>query len=142
MNSTIRTYSELIKLPTFEERLNYLRTRSSLGIETFGSNRYLNQEFYRSREWQQIRNHVIARDDCCDLGIKGRELYHGVTVHHIIPITIEDIERGSSFLLNPEYLITCGSETHKLIHYMTEDYQEIGFVERKPFDTVPWRKAQ
>lgn len=137
----IRTYSELITIPTFEERYEYLRLGGIVGEETFGFDRYLNQEFYqRSQEWKRIRDFVIVRDQGCDLGIEGREIRGKILVHHMNPITKEDILKQSKFLLDPEYLICTLKSTHDAIHYGDENLLMTGPVVRKPNDTCPWRK--
>lgn len=137
----IRTYSKLITLPTFEERFEYLRLDGVVGEETFGFDRYLNQEFYqRSQEWKRIRDFVIIRDQGCDLGIEGREIYGKILVHHMNPISKEDILNRSDFLLNPEYLICTLKSTHDAIHYGDENLLMKGPVVRRANDTCPWRK--
>ena len=140
MSMNIRTYSELKALPTFEERYNYLRLSGSVGKDTFGFDRYLNQIFYRSDRWKAVRNEVIIRDNGCDLGMPDREIYGKVIIHHMNPITIEDIERDSDFLLNPEFLIATTHDTHNAIHYGDSSGLIMLPVERKPFDTCPWRQ--
>lgn len=135
----IRTYSELITLPTFEERYKYLRIGGKVGEDTFGFDRYLNQIFYKSDEWQNVRDEVIVRDCGCDLGIKGREIYDRILVHHMNPIRLEDIAKRSDFLLNPEYLICTIKATHDAIHYGDESKLFIGLTERKANDTCPWK---
>lgn len=137
----IKTYSELITLPTFEERYRYLKLDGIVGEETFGFDRYLNQEFYqRSQEWKRIRDYVIIRDNGCDLGIDDREIMGKILVHHMNPITKEDILHQSDFLLNPEYLICTMKSTHDAIHYGDERLLIIAPVERRPNDTCPWRQ--
>lgn len=136
----IRTYSELITFPTFEERYEYLKLNGIIGDETFGFDRYLNQEFYqRSQEWKRIRDFVIIRDQGCDLGIEGREIHGKILVHHMNPITKDDILKRSNFLLDPEYLICTLKSTHDAIHYGDEHLLMKGPIERKPNDTCPWR---
>lgn len=139
MTMIIRTYSELITLPTFEERFEYLRLGGKVGEATFGFDRYLNQIFYNSDEWRSIRDYVIMRDAACDLGIPGREIYSRVLIHHMNPITKEDILRRSKFLLEPEYLITTIKNTHDAIHYGDASILVKPLVERTPNDTCPWR---
>lgn len=139
MTMIIRTYSELITLPTFEERFEYLRLGGKVGEATFGFDRYLNQIFYNSDEWRSIRDYVITRDAACDLGIPGREIYSRVLIHHMNPITKEDILRRSKFLLDPEYLITTIKNTHDAIHYGDASILVKPLVERTPNDTCPWR---
>lgn len=135
----IRTYSELSKLPTFEERYAYLKLDGTVGAETFGSKRYLNQIFYRSKEWAAARDAVIIRDKGCDLGVEGREIYGKVTIHHMNPITQEDIEMGSDALLNPENLICATHATHNAIHYGDEGQLARNPIERRPNDMCPWK---
>ena len=136
----IRTYSELIKLPTFEERYQYLRLGGVVGEETFGFDRYINQLFYQSDEWKSIRDHVIIRDNGCDLGIEGREIYKRVLIHHMNPISKDDILTRSEFLLNPEYLIVTCKNTHDAIHYGDENLLIKAPIERTRNDTCPWRR--
>lgn len=137
--SNIKTYSELITLPTFEERYRYLRLGGQVGVETFGFDRYLNQIFYRSAEWRAIRDEVIIRDGGCDLGMPDREIFGQILVHHMNPIRQEDILRRSKFLLDPEYLICTIKNTHDAIHYGDEDLLFTMPVERTKNDTCPWR---
>ena len=137
---TIRTYSELITLPTFEERYRYLRLGGKVGEDTFGFDRYLNQIFYRSKEWKDVRDEVIIRDLGCDLGIEGREIFGKILIHHMNPIRIDDIVKRSDFLLNPEYLICTIKSTHDAIHYGDESKLLIRFTERSANDTCPWKK--
>ena len=136
----IKTYSELITLPTFEERYQYLRIGGRVGEETFGFDRYLNQIFYKSKEWLSIRDQVIARDNGCDLGIPGREIHRRILIHHMNPITVEDILNRSDFLLNPEYLICTVKNTHDAIHYGDENLLNKDPIERTKNDTCPWRR--
>lgn len=136
---SIRTYSELIKLPTFEERFRYLSLEGIVGASTFGFDRYLNQVFYRSQRWKKIRDHVILRDNGCDLAMEGYEIYDRILVHHMNPITIEDIERESEYLIDPEFLISTVHNTHNAIHYGDESLLPILPVERRPNDTCPWK---
>lgn len=137
----IRTYTELIQFPTFLERYRYLRLGGQIGRETFGADRWINQDFYLSREWKDIRQEVIARDlgDLAipDQGFGSRETIY---VHHMNPITIDDIRNHSEFLLDPEYLIACSYDTHSAIHYGDESFLHlVEFVRRTPNDTCPWR---
>ena len=136
----IRTYSELITLPTFEERYAYLQLNGEVGKETFGFDRYLNQTFYKTKEWLAIRNHVIIRDHGCDLGIEDREIHGRILIHHMNPITREDILRRSDFLLNPEYLISTVKSTHDAIHYGDESLLCTSPIERSRNDTCPWKR--
>ena len=136
----IRTYSELITLPTFEERYQYLRLDGQVGVETFGFDRYLNQTFYRTdREWLSVRDYVIIRDNGCDLGMPDRDIHSRIIVHHMNPITKEDILRRTKYLLDPEYLICTIKRTHDAIHYGDENLLMQGPIERAKFDTCPWR---
>ena len=133
-----KSYSELRTLQTFEERYEYLRIGGQVGVTTFGFERYLNQVFYRSREWRYARDKAIARDNGCDLGIIGREIYEIVYVHHINPITIEDIERGSPLLFDLNNLITTIYTTHQAIHYGDKSLLRILPPERRKGDTTLW----
>lgn len=135
----IRTYSELITLSTFEERFNYLKLSGNVGKETFGFDRYLNQKFYKLPEWLSVRDYVIVRDNGCDLGIDGREIYGRIIVHHINPITKEDILTKSKFLFDPENLISTMDSTHNAIHYSDENLLLAAPIERRRNDTCPWR---
>ena len=137
---SIRTYSELITLPTFEERYQYLRLNGRVGEETFGFDRWLNQKFYKDPEWLRIRDEVIIRDNGCDLAIPGREIYSRILIHHMNPITKDDILQRSKYLLDTEYLICTIKNTHDAIHYGDENLLVKGPVERKPNDTCPWRR--
>ena len=158
MNSRIRTYTELSKLKTFKERFEYLKLDGQVGVDTFGFDRILNQIFYRSDAWKRVRRDVIVRDKACDLGIEGYEicpadirerypdkassLLRKIIVHHMNPISEKDIYKRSDDILNPEYLITVSLLTHNAIHYGSEDilYKYAEPVERKPNDTIQWRK--
>lgn len=138
---SIKTYSELITLPTFEERYRYLRLSGSVGKETFGFDRYLNQLFYqRSKLWKRIRDEVIIRDNGCDLGIDGRDVYGRIIIHHMNPITMDDLINESDFLTNPEFLICTSHATHMAIHYGDEKHLMTGPIERTKNDTCPWRR--
>lgn len=136
---SIKTYSELSKLITFEKRYNYLRLNGLVGKETFGFDRYLNQVFYRSSKWRSIRDFVIVRDNGCDLGIEGREIHGRIIIHHMNPITIQDITQQTEFLLDPEFLISTAHETHNAIHYGDTNLLIQKPVERKRNDTCPWK---
>lgn len=136
---SIKTYSELSKLITFEKRYNYLRLNGLVGKETFGFDRYLNQVFYRSSKWRSIRDFVIVRDNGCDLGIEGREIHGRIIIHHMNPITIQDINQQTEFLLDPEFLISTSHETHNAIHYGDTNLLIRELFERKRNDTCPWR---
>ena len=137
----IRTYEELSKLKTFEERYEYLKLDGSVGEETFGYDRYLNQQFYKyDPDWKKIRDEVIFRDNGCDLGIEGREINGLILVHHMNPITKDDILNRSEYLLNPNYLITTIKSTHDAIHYGSSDLLMKDPIVRSKNDTCPWRK--
>lgn len=137
---SIRTYSELITLPTFEERYKYLRLNGRVGEETFGFDRWLNQKFYKDPEWLRVRDKVIIRDNGCDLAMSGHEIYSRILIHHMNPITKEDILQRSRFLLDPEFLICTIKNTHDAIHYGDEGLLIKGPVERKRNDTCPWKR--
>lgn len=139
MNTSIRTYSEMIALPTFEERYNYLRIGGRVGEDTFGFDRWLNQQFYHDPEWLAARDYVIVRDNGCDLGMPDREIRSKILVHHMNPITKEDILRRTKFLLDPEYLICTMKSTHDAIHYGDESKLVRAPIERSRFDTCPWK---
>ena len=135
----IRTYSELITIPTFEERFKYLQLNGAVGEETFGFDRYINQTFYKSREWKRLRDEIIIRDNGCDLGVEGYEIYGRIIIHHMNPISIEDIQSISDFVLNPEYLIATTHNTHNAIHYGDESLLITTPLVRSKNDTCPWR---
>ena len=135
----IRTYSELIQLPTFEERFNYLKLHGDVGRETFGFDRYLNQRFYKSKEWNQVRDRVIVRDFGCDLACEDIPISGQIIVHHMNPFTIEELETNPSILLDPEFLICVSLDTHNAIHYGDSSILKKNvLVERKPNDTKLW----
>ena len=136
----IRRYSELIRLPTFEERFDYLKLDGSVGLDNFGFDRYLNQDFYRSREWKNARRFVISRDYGCDLGIEDRPIIGAIYVHHMNPLTKEDILDSTDFLLDPEYLICVSRTTHEAITYGSGKLLPKGPAIRKPNDTAPWKR--
>ena len=139
---SIRTYSELIKLPTFEERYRYLRIGGRVGVETFGYDRWLNQNFYRKDdEWLAVRDFVIVRDNGCDLAMPDREILDRILVHHMNPITKDDILRRTKWLLDPEYLICTIKGTHDAIHYGDENLLTTSPVVRTKNDTCPWRRG-
>ena len=137
----LKTYSELSKLNTFEERFEYLRLNGQVGKDTFGFDRIFNQIFYRSIEWKRVRDRVILRDNGCDLGIPGHEIYgQRILIHHMNPISLEDLERRSEILMNPEYLITTIHNTHNAIHYGDENLLIKLPRERTKNDTCPWKR--
>ena len=135
----IRCYSDLIQLRTFEERYCYLKLHGRVGEDTFGYDRYINQLLYRSGRWQKIRAKVIIRDNGCDLGVEGYELDNYIFVHHMNPLTLEDIEEETDYVFNPEYLICCSSKTHKAIHFGDAELLPRGPIVRRPNDTCPWK---
>lgn len=135
----IKTYEELVKLKTFEERFNYLKLSGTVGLQTFGYDRYLNQQFYRSAEWKRIRDQVIVRDNGCDLGVEGHTIFKRLLIHHMNPVTIDDVVSRSKFLLDPDYLICVSELTHNAIHYSDESLLPSAPIERLPNDTCPWR---
>lgn len=133
-------YKDLIALPTFEERFKYLEIGGHIGIDTFGFNRYLNQNLYHSPQWMQLRDQIILRDNGMDLGVDGYPINGKIMIHHINPITIEDVLDNNPDIFNPEYLICCSHQTHNAIHYGDEAYlSRFQIVERRPNDTTPWR---
>ena len=137
---SIRTYSQLIRLPTFEDRFEYLKLKGSVGKDTFGHDRYLNQIFYSSMEWRRLRDEIIIRDNGCDLGIEGRQIGGKVYIHHLHPLDVNDILTHSEYLVNPEYLICVSFETHNAIHYGDINLLPRDPIERKRNDTCPWRR--
>lgn len=137
--SNIKTYSELITIPSFIERYRYLRIGGRVGIETFGHDRYLNQILYKTGEWKRFRRDIIVRDKACDLACEDYELYDKILVHHIDPITVEDVLRRDPKIFDPENVISTSLNTHNAIHYGNEDLLFTGLVERRPHDTCPWR---
>lgn len=135
----IRTYSELIQYSTFEDRFDYLSLKGQVGEETYGFDRWMNQQFYRSSEWKQVRNLVIVRDSGCDLGILGREIGERIIIHHMNPIMINDIKDSSKYLLDPEYLICVSNNTHQAIHYGDKSLLITEPIIRSRHDTCPWK---
>lgn len=136
---TVKTYSELILLPTFIERYNYLDISGKVGETTFGGKRYLNQILYKTDKWESIRNKIIIRDNGCDLGIFDREIFYRVTIHHIEPITIEDVLSNNPKVWDPENLITTSDITHKAIHYGNDTLLAKEPIIRHEYDTCPWK---
>lgn len=137
----MKRYSELMQLQTFEERFDYLKLNGKVAEDTFAFDRYFNQKFYRSAEWRRVRNGVITRDNGCDLGVEGYDIRkQRAIVHHLNPVTLKDIQEGSSSLFDPENLITVTHNTHNAIHYGDKDLLCLGVVERKPNDTCPWKQ--
>lgn len=136
---SIRTYSELITIPTFEERFEYLQLKGSVGKDTFGYDRYLNQVLYRSPEWKRLRNQIIIRDDGCDLACDGYDIYGKVLIHHMNPITVEDVLARSRKVFDPDNLVCVSHNTHNAIHYGDVDLLVTGPIIRTKNDTCPWR---
>lgn len=134
----IRRYSELRRLETFEERFRYLKLQGSVGAETFGFDRYLSQQFYRSREWRQLRSVVITRDYGCDLGVEGYDIHTNLLIHHMNPLLPDDVIHGNPDMLNPEFLITTSLQTHNAIHYGDEALLPRVIIERRRGDTKLW----
>lgn len=135
-----RTYTELLRLQTFDERFKYLMLKGRVGIETFGYDRYLNQALYRSPDWKRVRDQIIIRDNGCDLGLEDYPISGNVLIHHMNPITIDDVLNSDSDIFNPEYLICVSHKTHNALHYGYEEYPDsLKLTERKPNDTIPWR---
>ena len=139
--NNFRTYTELISFPTFEERFEYLKQSGKVCEDTFAFDRYLNQIFYNSPEWKRVRRNVIVRDNGCDLAMEGREIREKILIHHMNPITKEDILERKDVLLNPEYLITTVKNTHDAIHYGDINLLVTAPIERKKNDTCPWRNS-
>lgn len=133
-----RSYRELRRIETFEDRFAYLDLGGQVGETTFGSDRWFNQRFYRSREWKHVRDIVIIRDGACDLGVPGYEIHGRIMIHHMNPIAMEDLAHGSAFALDPEYLITTTHRTHNAIHYGSDSLLPKPVVERKAGDTKLW----
>jgi hypothetical protein len=134
----IRSYREMRRLETFEERFKYLSLQGRVGFETFGSDRYLNQGFYTSREWRQLRQKVILRDNACDLGVDGYELHERIIIHHMNPVTKDEIIHGDQDLMNPDFLISVSHKTHNAIHYGDKSQLPRVLVARSPGDTRLW----
>lgn len=136
----IRTYTELVTLNSFADRYRYLQLFGSVGEETFGFDRFINQNFYKSQEWKSIRDFVIVRDNGCDLGVDGYEIHGNIYIHHMNPIMLKDIIHQSEFLLDPEYLISTTFNTHNAIHYGDENSIVKDPIVRSKNDTCPWRQ--
>jgi hypothetical protein len=140
MSTIIKTYSELILLPTFIERFRYLKLNGSVGMDTFGHDRYLNQILYHSEEWKRFRREVIIRDNGCDLGCEDYEIHGKILVHHINPITIEDVLRRDPCIFDFENAISTSHNTHNAVHYGDESLLVTEPIVRTPYDTCPWRR--
>lgn len=134
----VRSYQELRRLGTFEERFHYLSLKGQVGVATFGFDRHINQIFYRSQEWRRVRSFVINRDEGCDLGILGYEIHSNLLIHHMNPMTVDDIRHGNDAILDPNYLITTTTRTHNAIHFGDERQLPRPFVERRRGDTKLW----
>ena len=134
----IKRYSELCRYSSFEDRFEYLRLHGAVGVSTFGFDRYINQRFYRSREWKSARDFVIVRDEGCDLGIPGYEIHSKILIHHINPINVDDIVHGEEWIFDPEYLITTTHDTHNAIHYSDPSLLPKIVVSRESGDTKLW----
>lgn len=134
----IRTFSELVHIPTFEERFDYLQLRGQVGSSTFGFDRWMNQLFYRSRDWKLVRQHVIARDFGCDLAMEGYEIHDRIYIHHMNPMEADDLVHGNQDVLDPEFLISTTHRTHNAIHYGDRSLLPRKLVERRPGDTALW----
>lgn len=138
-----KTYSELMQIPNFIDRIRYLKLSGKVSENTFGFQRYLNQQFYKSQQWKELRNFVILRDNGCDLAMPGYELNRDILIHHLNPIEIDDIRFQTDKLLNPENLVCVSHITHNIIHYGDEGYiDDLGYTERSSNDTCPWRKQK
>ena len=138
----ILTYSELISIPSFEERFKYCQLKGQVGIDTFGFDRYLNQNLYRSPQWRSLRNQIIIRDNGCDLAHLDHPVNKRILIHHLNPITEQDVLNESSVLFDPENLICVSHMTHNAIHYGSEDLLPKGEITRLPNDTCPWRQKE
>lgn len=137
---SLRTYSELVKINSFEERYRYLKLNGAVGEDTFGFDRYINQVFYHSPEWKRLRREIILRDNSCDLAFDGYEIFGKIYVHHMNPVTLRDIAQRKDELLNPEYLVCVSHETHNAIHYGDDSrILTVDPIVRSPHDTSPWR---
>ena len=136
----IKTIDELFRLKTFDERFKYLEIGGRIGIESFGYDRYLNQQLYKSPMWRKVRDQIILRDDGNDLGVEGYPIKGQIMIHHINPISVDDVLDGNPDIFNPDYLICCSLKTHNAIHYGNEEYlSSLKYIERRPNDTIPWR---
>lgn len=134
-----RSYRELIQIPTFEDRFEYLKLSGQVGEATFGFDRYLNQRFYQSKEWRQLRNKVIARDNACDMAFPDYDIPGLILIHHINPISVEDIEKSSDALFDMDNVVCVSYDVHNAIHFGDASLIPKPLVERKPNDTIPWR---
>lgn len=137
---TSKTYSELIAIPTYEDRFRYLQLQGAVGKDTFGYDRYLNQVLYNSQEWKRFRNEIIIRDNGCDLAFEGYDIHGRILVHHINPITVDDVVNRNPLVFDPENVICVTHNTHNAIHYGDESLLIIAPIERTRHDTCPWKK--
>lgn len=137
----LRSYSELIAIPTYKERFEYLKLNGVVGRETFGYDRYLNQVLYNSEEWKRFRRKIIERDEALDLGCQGFDIFDRATIHHINPITVDDVINRSFNVFDPDNVITTAYMTHKAIHYGDETLLVDAPIIRTPYDTCPWKKG-
>lgn len=135
----IRTYSELLSFQTFMDRYNYLKLSGRVGIETFGFDRYLNQVLYRSRRWRELRPKIITRDNACDMAMENYDIYDRIIIHHMNPISLEDIEDENDDVFNPEFLVCVSSNTHNAIHFGDEKKLPKPIIQRRPNDMCPWK---
>ena len=133
-----RSYTELRRIENFEDRYHYLALKESVGKSTFGFDRYINQKFYTSKQWRDLRHNIIARDNGCDLGVDGYEIHNRLIIHHMNPMSFDDISRGDSNILDPRFLITTTLRTHNAIHFGDERLLPKVFVERSANDTNLW----
>jgi len=136
--STFRSYSEMMQFATFEERFDFLSIKARIGEETFGFERWMNQTFYRSREWRDLRHEIIVRDNGCDLGVEGFEIHDRIIIHHIVPMTVEHLENNDPLCVDPENLISTTHNTHNAIHWGDRSLLRVAPPERRPGDTQLW----
>lgn len=139
MGEQTRRYSDLIKINDYLQRFQYLKLGGAVGAETFGFERYLNQQFYRTEAWKKVRDFVIIRDSGCDMAFPGREIHSKILIHHINPITPKDIVERQDWILDPEYLVCVSKQTHDAIHYGDESLLILDPIVRRKNDTCPWR---
>lgn len=138
---SVKRYSEMVSLPTYEERFKYAKLEGQVGADTFGFDRYLNQQFYRSKEWKNLRDKIIVRDGACDLGVPGREIKGKIYIHHLNPLSKDDISESTERLFDPDNLVCVSQDTHNAIHYGDESYLDRNkLIDRTPGDTCPWKK--
>jgi len=140
MMTKIRTYHELSRFDSFEDRYDYLKLKGKVGQKTFGFDRWINQRFYKSSEWIQAKNYVITRDLGCDLGIPGYEIYSGLMIHHMNPMSLDDVKHGHEWITDPNFLITTSLQTHNAIHYGDKSLLPRGPIVRERGDTTLWRR--